>query len=107
MVLKSSRDDHGAVGQPRGREFSEAKSKRGKPPPLFSLPILSLNRDDRLLPNQPWEERKQRRTLRMVVHDVATAKHYVDCAQPGMHERLKVLRTKRRQANQAHAFIFG
>src|SRR5208282_3631704 len=91
VPLQSLRHDHGAVRQSRGSEFSEAEGERGKTPPLFSLPILSLNRDHGLLSYQAWKERKQRRTLGMVVHDVATTKHYVDRAEPSMHERLQVL----------------
>src|SRR5208282_2092228 len=88
VLLQSLGHNHRAVRQPRRGNFSEAKSEGRKTSPLFSLPILALNCDYCLFSYQTWKERKQRGTLGMVVHDVASAEHYMDCAQPGVHERL-------------------
>ena len=41
----------------------------------------------------------------MVVHDVATAEHYVDCTQPGVHECLEVLGAECGQPNQTHPLV--
>src|SRR5579863_7377937 len=105
VPLQSLGNDHSAIRQPCGGEFSEAESERGKAAPLFSLPILSLNRDDSLLSDHSREKRKQGRTLSMVVHDVTATEHYVDCAQPGVHECLEVLGAECGQPNQPHSLV--